>query len=117
MMVITRGTLFDLSVMKIIDVVGFMRRASTVSRFIPVVPCQAEFIGMPNGVNEMSNLMRKFGAVGNLTWAALQYGSLAWLDKMVDEMYAVLSQEAMDKAFPPGFDCAALQTDITAIAA
>jgi hypothetical protein len=36
---------------------------------------------------------------------------------MVDEMYAVLSQEAMDKAFPPGFDCAALQTDITAIAA
>ena len=65
----------------------------------------------------MLDLMRWFGAVGNLTWAALQYGSFTWLDKMVDEMYAVLFQEAMDKAFSLGFDYAALQTDITAIAA
>jgi len=51
-----------------------------------------------------------------LTWGATQKGTWAWWDHCVDEAYVVLAPEAKKPGFAPGFDFAALQTDLAAVA-
>ena len=51
-----------------------------------------------------------------LTWGNTQQGTWGWWDECVDEAYAILPPEAKNTAFAPGFDLAALQTDLNAVA-
>jgi len=51
-----------------------------------------------------------------LTWGNTQQGTWAWWDECVDEAYAILPMEAQNQGFAPGFDFAALQTDLNAVA-
>lgn len=54
--------------------------------------------------------------VSVLTWGGLQDGTWAWWDECVDEAYALLPPEARKPDFAPGFDFAALQSDLNAVA-
>lgn len=47
-----------------------------------------------------------------LTWGRTQQGTWGWWDECVDEAYAVLSLEAMQSGFAPGFNAAQLQADL-----
>lgn len=51
-----------------------------------------------------------------LTWGSTQQGTWAWWDECVDEAYAILPPEAKDPHFAPGFDFAALEADLAAVA-
>ena len=51
-----------------------------------------------------------------LTWGNTQQGSWAWWDECVDEAYAILSPEAKDAGFAPGFDFAQLEADLADVA-
>jgi hypothetical protein len=50
-----------------------------------------------------------------LTWGAVQKGTWAWWDAMVDEAYAILPPEAKTPGFAPGFDYQQLESDLNAI--
>ena len=51
-----------------------------------------------------------------LTWGGVQKGTWDWWDECVDEAYAILPPEAKKPGFNPGFDFAALQRDLKAVA-
>ena len=51
-----------------------------------------------------------------LTWGNTQLAKWTWWDECVDEAYAILPPEAEKEGFAPGFDIAALQSDLQAVA-
>jgi hypothetical protein len=51
-----------------------------------------------------------------LTWGNTQKATWAWWDECVDEAYAILSPEAKDSDFAPGFSFAQLKADLSAVA-
>lgn len=51
-----------------------------------------------------------------LTWGNTQQGTWAWWDECVDEAYAILSPEAEQAGFAPGFNFAQLKADLAAVA-
>ena len=94
---------------------GFLTTASTVADF---QSGKVWTVGRPDGEGHcIVTAAHRSDGIGNFTWGGFQWGNLKWLRKMVDEMYAILSQEAMDARFSPGFDYATLQKDIAALAA
>ena len=50
-----------------------------------------------------------------LTWGNTQQGTWGWWDECVDEAYAILSPEAKQADFDPGFNFAQLQADLADI--
>jgi hypothetical protein len=53
--------------------------------------------------------------ISNLTWGDRQRGTWEWWDETVDEAYVILPTEAKTPGFAPGFDFAALQTDLALV--
>jgi hypothetical protein len=51
-----------------------------------------------------------------LTWGNTQLGTWGWWDECVDEAYAIISPEAADPKFAPGFDLDQLLEDLQDIA-
>ncbi len=51
-----------------------------------------------------------------LTWGSTQKGTWKWWDECVDEAYAILPPESLQKGFAPGFDFNALKDDLAAVA-
>ena len=51
-----------------------------------------------------------------LTWGNIQKATWSWWDECVDEAYAILSPEAKNPNFAPGFDFAQLQADLNEVA-
>lgn len=51
-----------------------------------------------------------------LTWGDHQYGTWAWFDECVDEIYAIIPIEASNPSFAPGFDLATLKRDLGMVA-
>jgi hypothetical protein len=51
-----------------------------------------------------------------LTWGSTQKATWDWWNECVDEAYAVLSAEALEPGFAPGFDSAALANALKAVA-
>lgn len=51
-----------------------------------------------------------------LTWGSTQKATWDWWAECVDEAYAILAPQALLPGFAPGFDAAALQADLQAVA-
>jgi hypothetical protein len=47
-----------------------------------------------------------------LTWGNTQLGTWAWWDECVDEVYAIVPQQAQNPDFAPGFNVAQLEADL-----
>ncbi|HZU52053.1 MAG TPA: hypothetical protein VE968_09290, partial [Sphingomicrobium sp.] len=86
--------------------------------------CQEEFnAGQPWTPGPLTNDGHAVYAVGYdeegvnvLTWGATQKATWAWWAECVDEAYAILSAEALDTGFAPGFNSAALADALKAVA-
>lgn len=55
--------------------------------------------------------------VAVLTWGAIQQGTWGWWDETVDEAWCILSAEALQPGFAPGFNSTQLLADLKAVAA
>jgi hypothetical protein len=57
------------------------------------------------------------GSLSCVTWGALQAAAWPWIDRYVDELYAIITYDwiAANGASPSGFDLATLQADLAAL--